>query len=58
VRGYAYAARYRARVAYRYTLEDSIYIDPEFHRRGMGRLLLDRLISGSAERGFRQRWSQ
>ena len=54
VRGYAYAARYRTRVAYRYTLEDSIYIDPEFHRRGMGRLLLDRLISGSAERGFRQ----
>jgi L-amino acid N-acyltransferase YncA len=54
VRGYAYAARYRTRIAYRYTLEDSIYIDPEFHRRGMGRLLLDRLISESAERGFRQ----
>jgi phosphinothricin acetyltransferase len=54
VQGYAYAARYRTRVAYRYTLEDSIYIAPEFHRRGIGRLLLDRLIAESAERGFRQ----
>ena len=54
VRGYAYAGPYRMRVAYRYTLEDSIYIAPEFHRRGIGRVLLGRLITQSAERGFRQ----
>jgi L-amino acid N-acyltransferase YncA len=54
LRGYAYAALYRTRIAYRYTLEDSIYIAPEFHRRGIGRILLGRLLAESAERGFRQ----
>jgi phosphinothricin acetyltransferase len=54
VRGYAYAALYRTRIAYRYTLEDSIYLAPEFHRRGIGRVLLDRLIVESGARGFRE----
>jgi phosphinothricin acetyltransferase len=31
--GYAYADRFRERSAYRFTLEDSVYIDPAFHRR-------------------------
>jgi L-amino acid N-acyltransferase YncA len=52
--GYAYAGRYRTRVAYRHTLEDSVYIDPAFHRRGVGRALLDRLVTESEARGFRQ----
>jgi L-amino acid N-acyltransferase YncA len=52
--GYAYAGLYRIRVAYRHTLEDSIYIDPAFHRRGVGRALLDRLVTESEARGFRQ----
>jgi L-amino acid N-acyltransferase YncA len=52
--GYAYASLYRTRVAYRHTLEDSIYIDPAFHRRGVGRALLDRLVTESEARGFRQ----
>jgi L-amino acid N-acyltransferase YncA len=52
--GYAYAGLYRARVAYRHTLEDSIYIDSAFHRRGVGRALLDRLVAESETRGFRQ----
>jgi L-amino acid N-acyltransferase YncA len=52
--GYAYAGPYRTRFAYRHTLEDSIYIDPAFHRRGVGRALLDRLLSESEARGFRQ----
>jgi L-amino acid N-acyltransferase YncA len=52
--GYAYAGLYRTRVAYRNTLEDSIYIAPEFHGRGIGRALIDRLLSESTERGFRQ----
>jgi L-amino acid N-acyltransferase YncA len=52
--GYAYAGLYRTRIAYRHTLEDSIYIDPAFLRRGVGRALLDRLVTESEARGFRQ----
>ncbi len=52
--GYAYAGPYRPRVAYRFSVEDSIYIDPQAQRRGIGRLLLDRLIAESEQRGFRQ----
>jgi L-amino acid N-acyltransferase YncA len=51
--GYAYAGPYRARPAYRFTVEDSIYIDPAAHRRGVGRALLDGLIAESTSRGFR-----
>ena len=36
VAGYAYAGPYRARPAYRFTVEDSIYIDPQMQRRGLG----------------------
>lgn len=52
--GYAYAGSYRPRPAYRFTVEDSIYVDPRAQRRGVGRLLLDRLIAESSNRGFRQ----
>jgi L-amino acid N-acyltransferase YncA len=52
--GYAYAGPYRTRIAYRNTIEDSIYLDPEFHRRGIGRALLDRLVAESETRGYRQ----
>ena len=51
--GYAYAGPYRARPAYRFTVEDSIYIDPDAQRRGAGRALLDRLIVESTSRNFR-----
>jgi phosphinothricin acetyltransferase len=54
VRGYAYAGLYRTRVAYRYTLEDSIYVAPEIHGRGVGRALIDRLLAEAAALGFRQ----
>jgi phosphinothricin acetyltransferase len=54
IAGYAYAGLYRTRVAYRNTLEDSVYLDPRFHRRGIGRALLDRLMTESEARGFRQ----
>jgi L-amino acid N-acyltransferase YncA len=54
IAGYAYAGPYRTRVAYRNTLEDSVYLDPQFHRRGIGRALLDRLVSESEARGYRQ----
>src|SRR5262245_19850910 len=54
VLGYAYAGPYRARPAYRFTVEDSVYIAPEAQRRGLGRLLLERLITESEARGYRQ----
>src|ERR1700719_3120501 len=52
--GYAYAGPYRDRRAYDWCVEDSLYIAPEFHRKGIGRLLLRRLIAESEARGFRQ----
>ncbi|HEX9070400.1 MAG TPA: GNAT family N-acetyltransferase [Pseudolabrys sp.] len=52
--GYAYAGPHRARPAYRWTLEDSVYIAPDTHRRGIGRALLVALIETSQARGFRQ----
>jgi L-amino acid N-acyltransferase YncA len=52
--GYAYAGPYRARPAYRFTVEDSVYIAPAAQRQGLGRLLLDRLIVESEARGYRQ----
>jgi phosphinothricin acetyltransferase len=54
VAGYAYAGPYRDRPAYNWCVEDSIYIAPEFHRQGIGRLLLTRLIAESEALGFRQ----
>ncbi len=54
VAGYAYAGPYRTRPAYRYTVEDSIYVSPAAQRRGVGRALLEELIAESTARGFRQ----
>jgi L-amino acid N-acyltransferase YncA len=54
VLGYAYAAAYRERPAYRYTVEDSIYIAADAQRRGIGRALLASLIAEAEKRGFRQ----
>lgn len=53
VMGYAYAGPYRTRPAYRYTVENSVYITPDAQRRGIGRALIDRLISESEARGYR-----
>jgi phosphinothricin acetyltransferase len=52
--GYAYANHYRTRPAYRFTVEDSIYIDPNAQRRGVGRALLAQLIQECERCGFRQ----
>jgi phosphinothricin acetyltransferase len=54
VAGYAYAGPYRARPAYKWSVEDSIYVAPDMHRKGIGALLLRALIATSAERGYRQ----
>ena len=52
--GYGYCAPYRARSAYRYALEDSIYVRPEAQGRGVGRALLAALIGRSEALGYRQ----
>jgi L-amino acid N-acyltransferase YncA len=52
--GYAYAGAYRPRPAYRFTVENSVYLDPAIHRRGIGLQLMVRLIAECEARGFRQ----
>ncbi len=52
--GYAYAGAYRPRPAYRFTVENSVYLQPAIHRRGVGLQLLQRLITESEARGYRQ----
>ena len=52
--GYAYASLYRTRPAYRFTVENSVYVAPEMHRRGIGKVLLEALIEACTARGFRQ----
>ena len=52
--GYAYVGRYRPRAAYRYTVEDSLYLAPEVRGRGLGTLLLTGLIEAATACGFRQ----
>ena len=54
IAGYAYAGPFRARPAYRFMVEDSIYLAPEAKGRGVGRRLLEQLIVESRSRGFRQ----
>jgi len=54
VAGYAYASSYRPRPAYRFTVENSVYLRPAIHRRGIGRQLLEQLIAECETRGFRQ----
>ncbi|MCC2099227.1 MAG: N-acetyltransferase [Hyphomicrobiales bacterium] len=54
IAGYAYAGPFRARPAFRHTVENSIYLAPQFQRRGIGRLLLEHLIAECEARDFRQ----
>jgi L-amino acid N-acyltransferase YncA len=54
VAGYAYAGPYRPRPAYRFTVENSVYLEPAIHRRGIGLRLMQRLIAECEARGFRQ----
>ena len=52
--GYAYAGPYRPRPAYRFTVENSVYLQPSIHRRGIGLQLMQRLIAECVRRGYRQ----
>ncbi len=52
--GFAYVSMYRPRSAYRYTVEDSVYIAPGMVGRGAGRALLASLIESCTKAGFKK----
>jgi len=54
VAGYGYCALYRTRSAYRYALEDSVYVRHDMHGRGVGSALLAELIRRCEALGYRQ----
>jgi L-amino acid N-acyltransferase YncA len=54
IAGYAYVGPYRPRPAYRFTVENSVYVHADARGGGIGRRLLDALIDAATERGFRQ----
>ncbi|NQV84646.1 MAG: N-acetyltransferase family protein [Rhodospirillales bacterium] len=54
VQGYAYAGPFRPRPAYLYTVENSVYVSNAAHRQGIGRRLLEDLITRCSELGYRQ----
>ena len=52
--GYCYAGPFRPRVAYRFTVEDSVYVEAGEIGRGLGRVLLEQVIARCSELGYRQ----
>lgn len=52
--GYAYASPFRTRPAYRYLAEDSVYVAADARGMGVGAVLMDALLSRTAELGIRQ----
>lgn len=54
VQGFAYAYKFRPRSAYRHTLENSIYVDPNETGQGIGNALLTELIESCTQLGYRQ----
>jgi L-amino acid N-acyltransferase YncA len=52
--GYSYAGSYRPRPGYRFTVEDSVYVDSAYQRRGIARQLLIRVIDACTAHNFRQ----
>lgn len=54
LRGYAYANWFRPRPAYRFSVENSVYVHPDAHRGGVARLLMAELITRCEQAGARQ----
>ena len=54
VLGFAYAGPFRPRAAYRYTLEDSVYVSPDAKGKGVGRAVLSAVIAACEALGVRQ----
>lgn len=57
IAGYAYAHLYKERAAYRWNVEVTIYLSPAFHRRGIGRALMERLLEMLRRQGVRMAYS-
>lgn len=51
--GYSYASSYRARIGYRFVVEDSVYVAHDAKGRGIGKRLLTTLIGECTARGYR-----
>lgn len=54
IAGYCYANRYHERSAYRFTLEDAVYIAPDRARSGIGHALLTEILARATAGGYRQ----
>ena len=54
VLGYAYSGPFRARSAYRFTTEDSVYVRVDAQGRGVGRALLSAVVEECAAKGLKQ----
>lgn len=54
VAAYAYASPFRPRTGYRYSVEDSVYVAPWAKGRGLGRVMLSRVIADCEQMGLRQ----
>ena len=54
IKGFSYASPFRKRIAYRYVIEDSVYVSQNSLRLGVGSQLLSSLIDGCTALGFRQ----
>ncbi|GMA22827.1 N-acetyltransferase [Luteimicrobium album] len=54
VLGFAYTSPYRPKAAYRYTVEETIYLDPAATRRGLGGRLLDAVLDAARDAGARE----
>jgi len=52
--GYAYAGSYRTRIAYRWTVENSVYVAADAQGHGVGSALMARLIEECEKRDYRQ----
>jgi phosphinothricin acetyltransferase len=52
IAGYAYAGSIRKRAAYQWSVESSVYVDHDFHRRGVARGLYERLLAVLSRQGY------
>jgi len=54
VAGYAYAGPYRSRIGYQWTVENTVYVNPDFQKLKLGSMLLERIIQECVDKNFRQ----
>lgn len=57
IAGYAYAYRHRERAGYRWAVDVSVYVRPQFHRQGIGRALYEELFTVLEHQRFRRAYA-